>query len=164
MKTFREFLNESTNKFKMSIFKETDDFIIMSSPGPMKVTGNMVNSLYRNGEKIRIPTDEQIDKSLKYTKEDYKNMVWYEPGGYALWVQFYKNNNIMVIFGRPNNANGASILLEVKNASKTEFNKQVKEFNNIDKVRNYLKKFHGKSIKWLNEKVLAKIKSGDIDV
>jgi len=157
---FSEYLTEAGNSMK--VFKETDDLITYSSPGPMKVTGNMINSIYRSKGNIRIPTDEAIDMSLKTKPSDFKNMVWFEPGGYALWMTHYKGPGTSVIFGRPNNAQGSSIILEVDNSGRKWFDKKAKHFNNINNIRKYLKPFHGKPIVWLNSKNRDKIKSGDI--
>jgi len=147
---FKEFLTESKKIGVMSKFIDTESTQSYLSPGPMNVKGNVEYSVYRKDGDISVPTDAQIKDAKSRTKDDFKNMVWFTPGGYGFMIMWKPMEDTAYIGARPNNATGKSLVFEeVEIDEPKDFENLVKKYSTEKAIRKYLKKQDGKEAEFL---------------
>ena len=156
----REVLNNINEGKTLGVLSRNDyaTSITYLSPGPMKVTGNLEYSVWakRDGQ-LSVPTDDQIKEAQSKTKDDFKNMVWFEPGGYNFQMLYIKADDIIIIGARPNNAVGSSLYFEHLKGGEKKFIATSKKYSTEKAIRKYLKKLDGKKAQYLNKQLKLKL-------
>jgi hypothetical protein len=142
-------LFESGNVGVLNLFIDKPKFKMYLSPGPMKVVGNLEYSVQEKDKKINVYSDDQIKQAQSKTVDDFRNVVWFVPGGYNFGIEFEAKDNAIHLVARPNNAVGKSIHFETIKGSEDKFHTIAKKYSTLKKIRTYLKKQEGKTVNYI---------------